>query len=115
MKTFCYAKLHRARVTATKLEYDGSITIDSDYLDRLGMHPYEQVQVANISNGYRFLTYILPGQSGSGSIEVNGAAARNCEVGDLLIVMAYCQMQTPPGPEWAPEVLLLGGSNGADA
>ncbi|HHM24067.1 MAG TPA: aspartate 1-decarboxylase [Bacteroidetes bacterium] len=84
------SKIHRVRVTELALDYEGSITIDQDLLDAANMFPNEKVQVLNINNGERAETYIIPGERGSGVIGLNGALARLAQVGDLLIVIAYC-------------------------
>src|SRR5881398_1978764 len=83
------AKIHRATVTMTDVNYHGSITIDSDLLKATGLLPNEAVIVADCDNGARFETYIIPGKPGSGVIGINGAAARLTRVGNKVIVMAY--------------------------
>lgn len=83
------AKIHRATVTFTDVNYHGSITIDSDLLRASGLLPNEAVMVADCENGNRFETYILPGEPGSGVIGINGAAARLSKVGHRVIVMAF--------------------------
>jgi aspartate 1-decarboxylase len=83
------AKIHRATVTCTDVNYHGSITIDRDLLDASGLLPNEAVTVADCENGNRFETYILPGQRGSGIIGVNGAAARLSQVGHKVIILAF--------------------------
>ena len=83
------AKIHRATVTLTDVNYHGSITIDRDLLDASGLLPNEAVVVADCQNGNRFETYIIPGDRGSGVIGINGAAARLSQVGHKVIVMAY--------------------------
>ena len=88
------AKIHRATVTQTDVNYHGSITIDTNLLKVAGLLPYEAVLVADCENGNRFETYILPGQAGSGIIGVNGAAARLTQLGHKLIIMCFA-MATP--------------------
>lgn len=105
------AKLHQARVTGADLNYIGSITIDADLLDRVGMYPYEEVSVADIENGARFETYIISGERGSGVIQLNGAAARLVSVGDRIIIMAYAQVPIPPPTGWQPCVVALDEHN----
>ena len=83
------AKIHRATVTMTDVNYHGSITIDSDLLKATGLLPNEAVIVADCDNGARFETYIIPGKSGSGVIGINGAAARLSKIGHKVIVMAF--------------------------
>ncbi len=83
------AKIHRATVTQTEVDYHGSITVDRDLLDASGLLPNEMVLVADCDNGKRFETYIIPGKRGSGVIGINGAAARLSEVGHRVIVMSF--------------------------
>ncbi|UAL08485.1 MAG: aspartate 1-decarboxylase [Candidatus Methanogranum gryphiswaldense] len=82
-------KIHRATVTETRLDYEGSITVDQDLLDKSGIWLGERVSIANVNNGARFDTYTLPGERGSGIIAINGAAAHLCNVGDKIIIMGY--------------------------
>ena len=83
------SKIHRATVTETRLDYEGSITIDQDLVDGCGMWVGEKVTIADVNNGNRFETYILPGKRGSGIIAINGAAAHLCNEGDKVIIMGY--------------------------
>ncbi|MBN1430268.1 MAG: aspartate 1-decarboxylase [Anaerolineae bacterium] len=105
------AKLHRACVTGADLNYVGSITIAVDLLEQVGMYAYEKVLVVNIENGARFETYIIPGDRGSGVIQLNGAAARLVSIGDRVIVMAFAQVPAPPPADWQPCVLVLDEQN----
>lgn len=82
-------KIHRATVTETRVDYEGSITIDVDLLERAGIWVGEKVLIADVSNGNRFETYALPGERGSGIIALNGAAAHLSKVGDKIIIMGY--------------------------
>lgn len=82
-------KIHRARVTEANLHYVGSVTIDQDILDAVGILPNEKVQIVNNNNGERFETYVIPGERGSGVICLNGAAARLVQVGDVVIIISY--------------------------
>jgi len=83
------SKIHRATVTDTRLDYEGSITIDKDLLERSGIWVGEKVSIANVNNGARFETYVFGGDVGTGVITINGAAARLCEKGDKIIIMGY--------------------------
>lgn len=83
------SKIHRATVTDADLNYNGSISIDSELLKASGILPYEQVHVVNINNGARFETYVIEGEAGSGEICLNGAAARLAHPGDLIIIITY--------------------------
>ena len=84
-----HAKLHRVRVTEANVNYIGSITIDQDLLEKVGLLPLEEVELVNLNNGKRWSTYVLPGEGGSGVICPNGGAALLCQPGDLLIIYAY--------------------------
>ena len=84
-----HAKLHRVRVTKANLNYVGSISIDPELLEKVGILPLEEVDIINLNNGKRFSTYTIPGKSGSREICPNGGAALLCEPGDLLIIYAY--------------------------
>lgn len=85
----CKSKIHRAVVTDADLNYMGSITIDEDLLDAAAIVPYEKVQVVNVNNGARFETYAITGQRGSGTVCLNGAAARLAQPGDVVIIISY--------------------------
>ena len=109
--TMMKAKLHRATVTQADLEYEGSISIDRDLLERAGILPHEQVDVLNITTGARFTTYAIEAPSGSKVIRVNGAAARLVQAGDKVIVVAYCQLPAEEARNFAPSVVLLDDGN----
>ena len=89
MRSVLRSKIHRATVTETRLDYEGSITIDSDLIERSGIWVGERVLVADVENGNRFETYVIPGEAGSGIIALNGAAAHLCKVGDKIIIMGF--------------------------
>lgn len=82
-------KIHRATVTGSSLEYEGSLTIDEELMDRAGILPYEAVMVSNLNNGERFSTYALPGTRGEGEIILNGPTARLGVIGDKVIIFCY--------------------------
>jgi aspartate 1-decarboxylase len=105
------AKLHRAAVTQADLHYEGSIAIDRDLLDRAGILPNEQVDVLNITTGARFTTYAIEAPRGSRVIGVNGAAARQVQKGDRVIVVTYCQMPAEEARNYNPSVVLLDENN----
>lgn len=102
LRCFLKSKLHRMVVTQAELDYVGSITIDRDLMDRAGLLPNEKVLVANIHTGSRFETYVLEGIRGSGTICINGAAARLCSPGDRVIILQFAWMdmgkENPPEP-----------------
>ena len=98
--TVLKSKLHRIRVTEANLDYEGSLTLDPDDMEAVGLVPYEKILCADVENGNRFETYALAGRRGSGVCCLNGAAAHKGKVGDRLIVMAFAQM-TPEEAEGA--------------
>lgn len=104
-RTLLHAKIHRARVTGADLHHAGSITVDADLLDAAGIAVYERVQVVDVNNGARLETYAIEGERGSGTIQLNGAAAHLVDVGDLVIIMAYAQVTEPVPGDWRPVVV----------
>ena len=104
------SKLHRATVTATEIDYEGSIAIDEDLLDRVGIMPLEQVHIFNINSGARFITYVINAERGSGIFSINGAAARLAQINDRIIVAAYGNIDTNEESH-QPKVLLLDAAN----
>ena len=109
--TLLKSKLHRIRVTESKLDYTGSLTIDEDLMDAVGMHNYEKILVANVDNGERFETYAIRGPRGSGVCCLNGAAAHKGKVDDLLIVMAWAQIPESEAKAFVPKVGIIGDGN----
>lgn len=105
------AKIHNATVTQCDLSYEGSVTIDKKLLDEAGILPHEQVDVLNVNNGERFTTYTFEGEEGSGIIGINGAAARLCQKGDKVIIIAYGQMEQEYARNYHPTVLLMNDNN----
>lgn len=89
MRFVLRGKIHRATVTETRLDYEGSITIDEELLERSGIWVGEKVMIADINNGARFDTYVLKGERNSGIVAINGAASRLCEKGDKIIIMGF--------------------------
>lgn len=89
MRKLLQSKLHGIRVTGADLNYVGSITLDQDYIDGVGLIPYQEVFIVNNNNGERFETYVIPAPRGSKKVELNGAAARKVQVGDTLIIMGF--------------------------
>ncbi len=105
------AKIHRGRVTATKIDYPGSIGIDEDMLKATGIMPYEEVLVANVTNGERVETYVVPAEAGSGDIVVLGAAARLFSQGDIVIIMNFAYYSPDEMKELKPKVLVCDEDN----
>ena len=110
-KIMLTSKLHRARVTARDTEYEGSIQIDEDLMEEVGIASYEQVHIYDINNGNRLITYAIPGKRGSGMISVNGAAARLVERKDRIIIAAYGMINLEKENNYQPRVLLLDEDN----
>lgn len=110
-RTMMNGKLHRARVTEANLNYVGSITIDEDLIDAVGMVANEKVQIVNNNNGARFETYIIPGKRGSKEICINGAAARLAEVGDVVIIISYAMVSQEKLAQHQPNVAILNENN----
>ena len=100
-------KIHRATVTESNVDYEGSLTVDRDLMDTAGIVPFEQIKVYNINNGERFDTYVIEGDRGTGVIGLNGAAARKGEVGDLIIITTYTGVTEEELDEYRPTILLL--------
>ncbi len=109
--TVCKSKIHRATVTDADLNYVGSITIDNDLIKAAGLVPYEKVLVANVSNGERFESYVMEGQAGSGVIALNGAAARKGAVGDIVIVLAFGQIEQDAARAFKPRIVHVDKDN----
>ena len=107
------SKIHRATVTGADLNYEGSITIDKDLLEKADILPYEQVQIYNISNGQRFETYVIEGDRGSGEICLNGAAARLVQKGDLIIIASYILVPEEKVKEHRPKYVFVDEFNRA--
>ena len=102
--TLLKAKLHRIKVTEACLDYEGSLTLDPDDMEPVGIVPYEKILCADVENGNRFETYAIAGQRGSHVCCLNGAAAHKGRVGDRLIVMAFAQMSEEEAKGWTPRV-----------
>ncbi|MDN3438856.1 aspartate 1-decarboxylase [Planococcus sp. APC 3900] len=105
------SKIHRATVTEADLNYVGSITIDQDLLDAVGMLPNEKVHIVNNNNGARFETYIIAGERGSGVICVNGAAARLVQRGDIVIILSYAYVMNENARDHKPTVAIMNADN----
>ncbi len=104
-------KIHRATVTEANLNYVGSITIDEDLLDAVGMIANEKVQIVNNNNGARLETYIIPGERGSGVICLNGAAARLVQKGDIVIIISYALIAEEKVASHKPKVAIMDEDN----
>ena len=109
--TMLKGKIHRAVVKQAELNYVGSITVDPELMEAAGIYEYELVQIVDVENGNRFETYTIAGEPGSGMICLNGAAARQVQVGDHVIIMCYCQMSPEELKEHKPKVVFVDDEN----
>ena len=105
------SKIHRAVVTDANINYEGSLTIAVDLMQRVGLLPFERILCGNMSNGERFETYVIEGASGSGAIELNGAVARLGKIGDLLTIMNFAHVDSSDADGWQPRVIVLDEKN----
>ncbi|MGC8738632.1 MAG: aspartate 1-decarboxylase [Candidatus Hydrogenedens sp.] len=109
--TMLKSKIHRAKITQANLNYEGSITIDKDLMNKANIYPYEAVHVFNINTGDRFTTYAIEGPAGSGVICLNGAAARLGQPGDLLIIVSFIQIPEEQAERWKPTIVHVDKDN----
>src|SRR5581483_11861958 len=105
------SKIHRAAVTDACVDYEGSLTIAEDLMQRVGLLPYEKILCSNMANGARLETYVIKGPRGSGAIELNGAAAKLGKIGDRLTIMAFTEIESSKAAKWRPKVIVLGPRN----
>jgi aspartate 1-decarboxylase len=110
-RKMCKSKIHRSTITGADLQYEGSLTLDRDLMDAADLEPYEQVQVVNVNTGSRLETYVIEGERGSGTIQLNGAAARMGAVGDPVIVMSYADYDESELAAFAPRVVFVDERN----
>ncbi|MGV9305721.1 aspartate 1-decarboxylase [Nonomuraea sp. NPDC003727] len=111
LRTMLTSKIHRATVTQADLHYVGSLTIDEELMEAAGLLPGEQVHVVDIDNGARLVTYAITGPRGSGIIGINGAAARLVSPGDLVIIIAYGQLDDAEARAFTPRVVHVDRDN----
>lgn len=109
--TLLKGKLHMARVTQAELWYDGSCAIDENLVTLAGLREFEQIDIYNIDNGERFTTYVILAESGSGTISMNGAAARKVQIGDRVIIAAYAQFTEGEAASFKPKLVYLDENN----
>ena len=105
------SKIHSATITGLELYYEGSVTIDSKILSEANILPNEQIQVVNINNGKRFISYAISGESGSGIIELNGPAARLASLGDKIIIISYANYDDKEILTYTPNIVILDQNN----
>lgn len=110
-RTMLKSKIHRATVTGLDLHYQGSITIDEGLLEQADILPNEQVQVLNVSTGARFITYAIPAPRGSGTVLLNGPAARLAVAGDKVIILTYAVVDDAEAARFQPRVLKMDDNN----
>jgi aspartate 1-decarboxylase len=110
-RTLLNSKIHRATVTHADLDYVGSITLDKDLMDLVGLVANEQVQVLDITNGNRLTTYVIEGERGSGVVGINGAAAHLIKAGDLVIICSYVQVNEEELQTHLPKIALVDANN----
>ena len=105
------SKLHTAAVTGVNMDYEGSIVVDAALMEEVRLYPFEKVLVSNIATGDRFETYVIPGEAGSGSIELNGATARLGQIGDRVIIFAFAKMPESEAGAHTPRIVQLDENN----
>ena len=110
-RTVLKSKIHRATVTAADLHYEGSLTVDTDLLDAADILPFEQLHVWDVTNGTRLVTYALPGEAGSGVVQVNGAGAHLIRPGDIVIVATFTTLTTKRAKRYEPTVVFVDERN----
>jgi len=110
-RTMMKGKIHRATVTDSNLDYEGSITIDSHLLDKANIIPYEQVDIYNVTSGERFTTYAIKGEKDSGVICINGAAAHKARKGDIIIIATYASFDEKELEQFKPAKVYVDGAN----
>ena len=111
MRIMLKSKIHRATVTDGNIDYEGSITIDKKLMAAADILPYEQVQVLNLNNGARFTTYAIEGEAGSGQVCINGAAARLAKKGDIILILAFCQVAEDEAATFLPRLVYVDSRN----
>ena len=104
-------KIHRARITQCYVDYEGSLEIDIELLEKAGILPYEKILVVNATNGSRLETYAIPGEAGSGIFCLNGAAAHRGSVGDIITIMCFANFTPEEAAEFRPKVVVLDEKN----
>jgi len=104
-------KIHRATVTHSELNYEGSIAIDDNLLKAAGIREFEQVHVWNVTNGARFSTYAIVAQAGSGIVSINGGAARQVQVGDVIIIAAFASFSEDTAKHFQPTLIYVDNDN----
>jgi aspartate 1-decarboxylase len=107
----CKSKIHRARITECDLNYEGSLEINTDYMEEVGLYPYEKILVLNATNGERLETYVIPGPAGQPEFKLNGAAARKGAVGDIIIIISFGVFAESEIKGYKPKIIVLDENN----
>ena len=105
------SKIHRAQVTGSSLNYEGSLTIDPALMEKVGLLPYERILCSDLANGNRWETYAIAGECGTGVIELNGAVAHLGKIGDRLTIMSFTEVELARAKKWKPRVIVLDAKN----
>ena len=111
LSTVCKSKIHRATVNDANVEYTGSLTVDAELMRAADLVPYEQVHVVDVTNGARLVTYCIEGAAGSGTVCVNGAAARLVAPGDKVIIISYAQLAPAELEQFSPKIVTVDDRN----
>lgn len=111
LRMFLSGKIRDIRLTCVNLEYEGSITLDEEYLERAGILPNEEVHVLNVDTGTRLITYAIKGERGSGAVQLNGPAARLGMVGDRVMVLSYCYLSPEEIQNHQPKIICINPEN----
>ena len=110
-RTMCKSKIHRGVLTGADLHYEGSLTVDRDLMDAADLRAFEKVQVVNVNNGARLETYVIEGERGSGTIQLNGAAARLGLPGDIVIIISYAEFDDAELDGFEPTIVFVDDHN----
>jgi aspartate 1-decarboxylase len=110
-RTLLNSKIHRATVTGANLHYVGSIAIDAQLMKDSNILPFEKVEIVNVNNGLRWETYAIEAEPGTGTVEVRGGGARLAQVGDIVIIMTYVEIEEPIPAPWEPCLVMLNKKN----
>lgn len=109
--TILKSKILRAMVTEARPDYEGSLAIDINLMNKIGLLPYEKILVGNITNGNRLETYAIPAKAGSKTFSLNGAAAHKGKIDDLIVIMSFAQMTEEEAADWKPNIMILEDNN----
>jgi len=105
------SKIHRAKITGSNLNYEGSMTIDRELMEKAGLMPHEKILASNMANGERFETYVICGEAGSGAIVLNGATSHLGKAGDRLTIMNFGLIEQSEAKRWHPRIIVLDDNN----